>query len=539
MSQSYDYVIIGAGSAGCVLANRLTADGRHSVCLIEAGPPDTNPFIHLPVGIPQVIANSHLDWQFWTTPQAGCNNRRMFMPRGKTLGGSSSINAMVSVRGHPLDYDGWAAAGADGWSYADVLPYFQRFEAFEAYDDVADAARYHGRSGPLAVSRPRYVNPLVTAFVEAAQQAGIPLNADFNGASSEGVGLFSVFEREGRRHSNADAYLRPIRTRQNLQLLTEALVERILIEDGRATGIQLSRDGSQQTIYANAEVVLAAGAIGSPHLLMLSGVGPGDQLQALGIETVAHAPGVGENLQDHLDVHISTLENGHQALSLRPEAWPRLAVSFGRYLIWHDGEISTNVSQAGAFVRTTPDAAKPDVQWHFSPILTSADGLDPQLTRDHFGYTMVCCALSPESRGTVRLASSDPRDAPLIDPNYLDAEADLATTLRGLKLARQVLDQPALCRHARAEFEPGAAVEDDGALAAYVRNRSATTFHPVGTCRMGRDNDAPVTPTLRVRGVDRLRVVDASVMPLITGGNTNGPTTMIAEKGADIILSDR
>lgn len=536
MSGAYDYVIVGAGSAGCVLANRLSADPSTRVCLVEAGPRDTNPWIHLPVGIPQVIADATIDWSFWTTPQPGLNDRRIFMPRGKTLGGSSAINAMVAVRGHPLDYDDWAKAGATGWAFEDVLPYFCKAESFEGADALTDGARYHGSDGPLTLSKPRYVNPLVTAFVAAAVAAGVTPNEDFNGGTSDGVGLFHVFEKAGRRFSNADAYLHPVEHRPNLDLLTGAQVEKVQIEGGRAVGVDVVEHGTRRSIIANCEVILCAGAIGSPQLLMLSGVGPGGHLHSLGIPVVHDAPEVGANLQDHLDIHISTLEKGHLAISERPEAWARLAVSFGRYVIFRDGEISTNVSQAGAFLRTLDSLDRPDVQLHFTPILASADGLDPSLVRDHFGYTIACCGLAPGSRGSVRLASADPAVAPLIDPNYLGHPDDVFPILRGIRLAREILAQPAIARFGDREFEPGAPVTSEESLADYLRRRGATTYHPVGTCRMGSDAGAPLTPELRVRGVSGLRVIDASVMPRIIGGNTNGATTMIAEKGAALVL---
>jgi len=533
----FDYVIVGAGSAGCVLANRLSADPSRTVCLIEAGPRDSNPWIHIPVGVPFVIADDRLDWKFWTASQRSLADRRVFVPRGKTLGGSSAINAMTASRGHPADYDDWAAAGATGWSYADVLPYFRRSEAFENYDKLGEDRIRHAANGPLPVSRPLYVHPLVTAFLAAAKEAGLPANSDFAGRTTEGVGLYRVFQRHGRRVSNADAYLHPAERRANLQVLTGVMAERVLFEGPRAQGVVVRRQGQPpRRIVARAEVILSAGAVGSPQLLMLSGIGPGDHLRAMDIGVVADSPQVGANLQDHYDVHLSHLENGRSAVSQRPDAWLKLAVSLGRYLVFRDGDLSISVAQAGAFLKSRPDIERPDIQWHFTPLLMGGDILDSHLVRQHYGFTLVCGALRPQSRGTIRLASPRAGDEPVIDPNYLDHPEDLDAIVAGLQIARRVFEQPAIAAHSEREFEPGADAASAEALATHARAKGVSTYHLVGACRMGCDAQAPLTPDLKVRGVDGLRVVDASVMPLIVGGHTNAPTTMIAERAADLIL---
>ncbi|GAC1631794.1 MAG: FAD-dependent oxidoreductase [Nevskia sp.] len=537
-SRTFDFVIVGGGSAGCVLANRLSASGKWQVCLLEAGPADSSPFIQMPAGIIPVIRSRILNWSFWTTPQAQCANRPMYWPRGRTLGGSSSINGMCYVRGHAADYDHWASLGNDGWAYRDVLPYFRRMENFEAIDRVAEGRRYHGTGGPLNVAEPRYVNPLMTAFVAAAQQAGHTATDDFNGPQQEGVGLYHTTQKGGQRCSNARAYLDGIRKRPNLAIVTRAQVTRLLFEGRRAVGLRYLHCGKPAELRARVEVILSAGAIGSPQLLLLSGVGPRRELETHGIPVVHELPGVGENLQDHLDIHVTTVEKTRHSLSLRPLGLLKTIANLFRYLFGRRGELTSNFAQAGGFIRSDAAQAIPDLQFHVVPFVYASHGQTLAPLFRHYAYTVMTCFLRPESRGTVRLASADPLMPPRIDANYLATERDLQALVSGLRKAREVLAQPAFDAHRAEEMEPGVGVQTDAQIRDYIRARSETVYHPVGTCRMGRDAMAVVDPRLSVHGLSGLRVVDASVMPTLIGGNTNAPTTMIAERAADLILQD-
>ena len=537
--QSYDFIIVGGGSAGCVLANRLSASGKWQVALLEAGPADSSPFIHIPAGIIPVIRSDRYNWKFWTAPQAACAGRPMFWPRGRTLGGSSSINAMCYIRGHAWDYDHWAALGNEGWSYREVLPYFRKAENFEAIDRVPGARQFHGSGGPLNVAEHRFVNPLMRAFVEAAQQAGYSRTPDFNGAQQEGVGYYHVAQKDGQRCSNASAYLgEEVRRRPNLTILTNAHAAQLLFEGKRAVGVRYLLHGHAIELRARREVLLAAGAIGSPQLLLLSGVGPRAELERHGIAQVHELPGVGENLQDHLDIHVTWKEKTRHAITLHPASLWRTLKSLWQYLRGHRGELTSNLAQAGGFLKSEPSQPIPDLQWHIVPFIYSDHGQNLAPLFRHYAYTLMTCFLRPESRGTVRLASKDPQAAPLIDANYLATERDMQALVDGLKQARKVLAQPAFAPHGVEEMEPGAAVRSDEQIRDYVRRRSETVYHPVGTCKMGRDAMAVVDARLRVHGLQGLRVVDASVMPTLVGGNTNAPTTMIAEKAADLILGD-
>jgi len=536
---SYDFVIVGGGSAGCVLANRLSASGKWQVLLLEAGPADRNPFIHIPAGIIPVIRSDKLNWKFWTTPQRNCGGRPMFWPRGRTLGGSSAINAMCYIRGHAWDYDHWASLGNEGWAYKDVLPYFRRGENFEALDRVPGAREFHGSGGPLNVAEHRYVNPLMDAFVEAAQQAGYARTPDFNGAQQEGVGYYHVMQKDGQRCSNARAFLTPALNRPNLKVVTGAHAAKVLFENKRAVGVRYLRDGRYAEARARREVILSAGAIGSPQLLLLSGVGPRAQIEPHGIPLVHELPGVGENLQDHLDIHVTWKEKTRHAITLHwTSLWRTLKGVFQYLFSGRSGELTSNLAQAGGFIKSDPAQPIPDLQWHIVPFIYSDHGQNLAPLFKHYAYTLLTCFLRPESRGSLRLASADPLAPPLIDANYLATPRDLEALVRGLKLARAVLAQPAFAPHGVEEMEPGAAVRSDEQIRDYIRRRAETVYHPVGTCKMGRDAMAVVDPRLRVHGLQGLRVADASVMPTLIGGNTNAPTTMIADKAADLILQD-
>jgi len=529
-----DYVIVGAGSAGCVLANRLSADPATTVCLIEAGPPDRSPFIRLPIGIIYMMMSRRHNWRYVTEAQRWLDGRRLFWPRGKTLGGSSASNAMVYTRGHATDYDAWAALGNRGWSYADVLPLFLRSEHHEA-----GASAFHGVGGPLNVSAQRSPNLLSRLFVEAAVEAGYARNDDFNGARQEGVGLYEVTQKNGERWSVARAYLHPVLARSNLTVLTGARASAVLLDGKRAVSVACTRRGNATAVAARREVILAAGAVNSPQLLMLSGIGPKEELGRHGI-TVRHClPGVGRNLQDHLDVLII-----HQCLlpvssGISLATLPLQLRHVIDYLRNRTGGLTTNGAEAGGFIRGTPDAALPDLQFHFTPahLVDHARNLrSAAATLFGHGYSLHVCKLRPLSRGHVGLRSADPAADPLIDPNYLSDPEDMATMVDGVKAARRVLAAHAFDPYRGPERQPGAQARSDREIQRFVRARGESIYHPVGTCRMGQDDMAVVDEMLRVHGLEALRVVDASVMPALVGGNTNAPTVMIAEKAADLIM---
>lgn len=527
-----DYLIVGGGSAGCVLANRLSESGKHRVVLLEAGPLDTHFSIKFPGGIAALVQDPRHNWQFWSTPQQHLNGRRLYCPRGKVLGGSSAINAMCYIRGPAADYDAWAEAGCDGWSYQELLPYFLKSENFEA--DLE--AEQHGHGGPLNISqRVHPNNPLSDAFLLAAQQAGYALSPDISGSAPEAVGEYRVFQCNGQRCSNAEAYLRPAEKRSNLIIVTAAQAQRLLIENRRAEGAEFRHDGELHQIRASCEVILASGAIQSPQLLLLSGIGPADELQRHGIAVQHALPGVGKNLQDHLDVFVSWRARSRVGFAFAPSYWPRLLVALYQYLRHQRGSLTSNVGEVGGFVKSTAKSAIPDLQWHFLPSINTVHA--SELKRAwHYGYSVMNYFLRPYSRGNVSLASSDPSAAPEVDFNYGADPRDLQALVAGIRRTREVLAQPAFDAHRLFEVEPGEAIQSDEALLDWVRDHAESAYHPVGTCRMGSDEQAVLDPQLRVRGIEALRVIDASIMPKLIGGNTNAGTTMIAEKGAAMIL---
>ena len=522
---SYDYIIVGAGSAGCVLANRLSADPKVRVLLLEAGGSDKSMFVRMPAGIAQ-LGTPKFNWGYNTAPQPAMNGRRMYQPRGRLLGGSSSVNAMVYMRGQPADYDHWRQLGNAGWSYADVLPFFKKAEHNERLHD-----EFHGQHGPLNVAERPYNNPLTAIFIEAAAQAGIPFNADFNGAIQLGCGLFQVTQKNGERWSAASAYLRPAQTRANLTIVTKAQATRVVIEQGRAVGVEYARGGKRHTAHAEREVLLAGGAINSPQLLLLSGVGPADELRAMRIPVALDLPGVGKNLQDHLNVNIIRRASKRITLDDKSAGLASLGVAL-QWMLRRTGPGTSNVAEAGAFVISRIGAATPDIQYHFIP----AQVVDHARTKlDGYGVTLHACCLRPESRGEVRLSSADPLQAPVIDPNYLASDYDLKILIDGIRRGREILAVPAFRPWLGEERIPGAQVQSDSALEEFIRRTAETEYHPVGTCKMGSDPMAVVDDKLRVRGLEGLRVIDASIMPTVVSGNTNAPTIMIAERAADLI----
>ena len=528
----FDIVIVGGGSAGSVLAARLSEDPDLQVALLEAGPPDDSVLIHCPGGLALMTRNLRSSQLLHTEPQAGLNGRRGLQPRGRTLGGSSSVNAMIYMRGHPQDYDTWAAMGCPGWAWQDVLPWFIRAEGNERL-----GSDLHGQDGPLNVADLCDPNPFSQRFVEAGVQAGLPHTDDFNGASQEGVGLYQVTQKNGERHSVAKAYLTPARTRPHLHVFTDTTVDRVGLQDGRARTVHALRGGQAFTLTARREVVLCAGAFGSPAILMRSGLGPAAHLQALGIAVQRDLPGVGANLHDHPDaVLVVPVRQGRELFGLSlGGAWDLLR-DVRQWRQTRRGRLTTNYGEAGACFCSHAGLSQPDVQLHFVVGQLVNHGL--QLVPGH-GFSLHVCALQPRSRGTLRLRDALPGSAPLIDPQFLSDPQDLQTLMRGVRRARQILAQPALAAHGQ-EWPRSARAQSDAELAAWIRDNADTIYHPVGTCRMGTDAQAVVDPELRVHGVPGLRVVDASVMPRIVSGNTNAPTVMIAEKAADLIRqSDR
>ncbi|MGA7074510.1 GMC family oxidoreductase [Bradyrhizobium sp.] len=526
----FDYIIVGAGSAGCVLANRLSADGRYSVLLLEAGPEDSHLWIHIPLGYGRLFKEKAVNWMYQTEPEPGLNGRNVFQPRGKVLGGSSSINGLLYVRGQHEDYDRWRQHGNLGWGFDDVLPYFKKAE-----DQTRGADDFHGAGGPLPVSDWRHTDPLSTAFVDAAAEVGIPRNPDFNGATQEGAGFFQTTTRGGRRASTAVAYLRPAKARPNLHVETSALAERILFEGRRAVAVTYRAAGIPRTARARKEILVSGGAFNSPQLLQLSGVGPAELLRQHGIETVLDAPGVGHDLQDHMQVRV--VMRCSQAVTLNDIVNnPFRKVMTGlRYAAFRTGPLTIAAGTSGAFYRTNPRLATPDIQIHFLPFSTDKMG---EKLHPFSGFTASVCQLRPESRGSIRIRSADPAAPPEIRINYLASEVDRTTNVEGLKILRKILHAPALARYVVEEIDPGDKVKSDEALLAYCRTRGTTIYHPTSTCRMGNDPLAVVDQRLCVRGIAGLRVVDASVMPDLVSGNTNAPVIMIAEKASDMILQD-
>jgi choline dehydrogenase-like flavoprotein len=523
---TFDYVIVGAGSAGCVLAARLSENPGTTVCLLEAGAPDRSLLIRVPLGIALLVPHKIHNWAFKTTPQPGLNGRRGYQPRGKTLGGSSSINAMVYTRGHPSDYDEWAALGNPGWSYADVLPYFRRAENNER---IVDA--YHGQGGPLNVADPRSPSGFSELWVAAAEGQGLPRNADFNGAEQEGIGLYQLTQKNGERWSAARAYLAPSLDRPNLDVRTGARATRIALEDRRAVGIEYRQGGSTRTVRARREVILAAGALQSPQLLLLSGVGDGETLRTLGIPSVLHLSGVGRNLRDHVDFVLAYESPRRDLIGFMPGDIVNAFRSALRYHRDRRGIFASNVAEAGGFVKTSPELPAPDIQLHFCIGILESHGRRLHAAR---GFSTHVCALRPRSAGALTLESPDPLAAPRIDPGFYTHPDDLETMVKGFRITRGICESPLLDPHrGRDLFTAGLTTDDE--IRAVLRRRSDTIYHPVGTCRMGTDDLAVVDPELRVHGLSGLRVVDASVMPTLIGGNTNAPTIMIGERASDLI----
>ena len=523
---TYDYVIVGAGSAGCALANRLSADRGRRVLLLEAGPRDWHPFIHMPAGIAKLVNQKGVNWDYHTEQEAELGNRRLWWPRGRVLGGSSSINAMCYIRGDARDYDDWARrVGDERWAWRSVLPCFMRAEA-----NTRGASDLHGADGLLSVSDLLYTNPLSKAAIEAAALCGYPSNADFNGANQEGFGLYQVTQKNGARCSAAAGYLRAARGRANLRVLTRAVTQRVLFEGNRAVGVDYRHHGRLTRAEAR-EVILCGGAINSPQLLMLSGIGPADHLREHGIRLVQDLRGVGANLQDHLD--ICTLQYSTQRVTY--DHLSDVAVAL-RYFTRREGPGTSNVAEAGGFVRTRyAEDARCDMQFHFVPALLDDHGRHEM---PGYGYTLHACGLRPKSRGTIRLRSADPADKAEIRANYLSdaGGVDLKVLIEGVRISREVFAAAPFDAYRGDEIFPGRGVSTDAEIAEFIRRKAETIYHPVGTCRMGNDDGAVVDAELRVRGVAGLRVVDASVMPCLPGGNTNAPTIMIAERAADFIL---
>ena len=528
-NENVDYIVIGAGSAGCVLAERLSASGA-SVALLEAGPPDRHPFIHIPAAVLHLIDNPKVNWNYFSEPEAGTAGRKIHWPRGRVLGGSHSINGMLYVRGNAADYDGWAQLGCQGWSYQDVLPHFKQSETYRGAGDDA----FRGRGGPMPVEDYSTILPLTHRFVEAAKEAGFTFTPDYNGAQQEGVAYAQMTRRGRFRASTARTFLAPARGRDNLRVETNAFVSRLLFDGKHCRGVAFRRNGEIRELHADREVILSAGAVNSPHLLQISGLGPASQLQSIGVAVRHDLPGVGENLSDHYVIRVAHRAKHAVTINELARGWRR-AREVVRYVVAGDGALTFGVTAAMVFCCSRTGLASPDIQLLFTP----ASYAPGRMALEHRpGMSVAICPVRPSSRGTIMARSADPNQAPAIKPNYLSNEDDVVVLTAGLRHTRQIFASPALTRHSAGELQPGPEVDDDESTGRYAREFANTLYHPVGTCKMGNDPMAVVDPRLKVHGIHRLRVADASIMPTLTTGNTNAPTIMIAEKAAAMILED-